>query len=205
MDQRERIDDRLVALRAAFSGWQSQIWTALPAAVVSYDATKRTVSLQPTIQAQIQNAEGTWTNASLPVLEDCPVVFPGGGGFELTFPIAAGDEGIVVFASRCIDAWWQNSGVQPQAELRMHDLSDGMFIPGMFSQARKPAVAPSGSVPQLRNAAGTVVLEFISGGMKLTGNLQVTGSIIGGFGGIDQVGLQTHLHAANNTPPTTGT
>ena len=31
------------------------------------------------------------------------MVFPGGGGFALTFPVAAGDECLVVFASRCID------------------------------------------------------------------------------------------------------
>lgn len=133
------------------------------------------------------------------------MVFPGGGGFELTFPLAAGDEGIVVFASRCIDAWWQQSGVQPQAELRMHDLSDGMFIPGMFSQPRLPSPAPSTSVPTLRNSDATVKLEFIPGGFKITGNLQVTGSVIAGFGGIDQVGLQTHVHASNGVPPTAGT
>lgn len=181
------------------------MWTALPAIVQSYSAAKRTVSLQPAIQAQLQSSDGTWTNTSLPVLTDCPVVFPGGGGFELTFPIAAGDEGIVIFASRCLDAWWQNGGVQPQAELRMHDLSDGMFLPGMFSQARLPSPVPSVSVPTLRNSDATVKLEFISGGMKLTGNLQVTGSVIGGFGGVDQVGLQTHTHASNGTPPTPGT
>lgn len=173
--------------------------------MVSYDASKRTVSLKPAIQAQQQSITGVWTNVALPVLVDCPIVFPGGGGFEFTFPIAAGDEGIVIFASRCIDAWWQQGGVQPQAELRMHDLSDGMFLPGMFSQARLPSPAPSTSVPQLRNSAATVKLEFIGGGFKITGNLQVTGSVIAGFGGVDQVGLQTHVHASNGTPPTAGT
>lgn len=155
--------------------------------------------------AQVRDITGVWTNVALPVLVDCPVIFPGGGGFEFTFPIAAGDEGIVIFASRCIDAWWQNGGVQPQAELRMHDLSDGMFLPGMFSQARLPSPAPSTTVPQLRNSDATVKIEFIGGGFKLTGNLQVTGSVIAGFGGVDQVGLQTHTHTANGVPPTAGT
>lgn len=181
------------------------MWTALPGIVQSYSAAKRTVSVQPSIQAQVLSSAGVWTNTSLPVLVDCPVVFPGGGGFEFTFPITAGDEGIVIFASRCIDAWWQQGGVQPQAELRMHDLSDGMFLPGMFSQARLPIPAPSTSVPQIRNSDATVKLEFIGGGFKLTGNLQVTGSVIAGFGGVDQVGLQTHTHASNGTPPAPGT
>lgn len=205
MDQSERIESPLTAIRAALYGLQATIWTALPAKVVDYTAAKRIVSLQPTIMAQVRDIAGVWTNVALPVLVDCPVVFPGGGGFEFTFPIAAGDEGIVIFASRCIDAWWQQGGVQPQAELRMHDLSDGMFLPGMFSQARLPSPAPSTSVPQIRNSDATVKLEFIGGGFKLTGNLQVTGSVIAGFGGVDQVGLQTHIHASNGTPPTAGT
>lgn len=54
----------------------------------------------------------------LPILPDVPVVFPGGGGFALTFPVAAGDECLVVFASRCIDAWWQSGGVGEPMEPR---------------------------------------------------------------------------------------
>ena len=63
-----------------------------------------------------------------------PVVFPGGGGFALTFPVAAGDECLVVFASRCIDAWWQSGGVGEPMEPRMHDLSDGFALIGVRSQ-----------------------------------------------------------------------
>ena len=47
----------------------------------------------------------------------------------MTFPIKTGDECLVVFACRAIDVWWQSGGVQPPAETRMHDLSDGFVIP----------------------------------------------------------------------------
>lgn len=59
------------------------------------------------------------------------------------------------------------------------------------------------------------VLEMKSSGfeltgtlVKITGNLQVTGSVIAGFGGADQVGLQTHIHPTgtpNTSPPVAGT
>src|SRR5271155_5094227 len=110
MDRRERMGSLLVAHKAAQDGFEADLWTALPALVVSYDATKLTVSAQPTIQSQVRPPGGTWVTAPLPPCLDCPVVFPGGGGFTLTFPVAAGDEGLLVFASRCIDAWWQSGG-----------------------------------------------------------------------------------------------
>ena len=44
-----------------------------------------------------------------------------------------------------------------------------------------------------------------TGDVVHTGNLHVTGEIIAGYGGGDQVGLQTHKHPANGAPPTAGT
>ena len=199
MDPRERMDDLRVVLRTALDSWQGQLWTALPAMVNSYDATKMTVSAQPTIQARVLSQSGTWTNTTLPLCQDCPVAFPSGGGFTMTFPIAQGDEGILVFSSRCIDNWWQlgssmSNPAQPQAEFRMHDLSDGMFIPGLFSQKRKLANA-STSVVQIRSTDGNTLFEvgpqelrmtpdggvtqikIVPGYTQILGNLQISGAI----------------------------
>jgi hypothetical protein len=215
MDRRERFDSDIVALRAFLRGWEADIWTALPAIVESYDATKLTVSAQPTIKSKYRGVNAqTYADVQLPLCVDVPVDFPGGGGWLLTFPLQQGDEGILIFASRCIDSWWQNGGVQPQAEMRMHDLSDGMFIPGLRSQKRLPAGAVSTTSAQLRSDDGQTYIELASGGavnivapggVTITGSLNVTGTIISGFGGADQVGLQTHEHPGNNTPPTPGT
>lgn len=40
--------------------------------------------------------------------------------------------------------------------------------------------------------------------VKITGDLQVTGSVIAGYGGDDQVGLQTHTHGEGGPAPTAG-
>jgi hypothetical protein len=87
------------------------------------------------------------------------VCFPRGGGCTLTFPVAAGDEALIVFSSRCIDAWWQSGGVQVQAELRMHDLSDGFAILGPFSQATKIG-GVSTSTTQLRSNDGSTFVDL---------------------------------------------
>jgi phage baseplate assembly protein gpV len=60
------------------------------------------------------------------------------------------------------------------------------------------------------NAADKVSL--LAPTVAMNGNLQVSGSVIGGFSGSDQVNLQTHRHgvvgtpvAAQTIPPTAGT
>lgn len=133
MDRRERQGDAQEAHRVAMEGALAETWTALPGIVQSFDATKRTCTVQPSLNMRAQSEDGTYSWISLPVLVDCPVFFPSGGGVTLTFPIKAGDECLVVFSSRCIDSWWQSGGVQNQAEVRMHDLSDGFVYVGVSS------------------------------------------------------------------------
>lgn len=136
MDRRERFDDPVEGLRAAMDGRMAEVWTALPGIVQSFDPAAMTVVVQPSIKGVLTLANGTSRSVALPLLVDVPVVFPSGGGFTLTFPIAAGDECLAVLASRCIDAWWQSGGVQEPLEPRMHNLSDAFALVGPFSQPR---------------------------------------------------------------------
>jgi len=176
MLQQERANDPQEALRAALDGRQAQIWTALPGIIESFDAEKGTCKVQPAIQAKVRAKDGTISDVKLPVLVDCPVVFPHGGGWTMTFPLAEGDECLVVFASRCIDSWWESGGVQVQAELRMHDLSDGFIIPGPCSKGKVPSSVSTDQV-ELRNADGTLSLSTTATGFKIKGNLEVTGGL----------------------------
>ena len=137
MDRRERWAEPVEALRAALDGRQAEMWTALPGIVQSFDPAAMTVSVQPAVAGRISDEAGKASSVDLPILPDVPVVFPGGGGFALTFPVAAGDECLVVFASRCIDAWWQSGGVGEPMEPRMHDLSDGFALVGVRSQPHR--------------------------------------------------------------------
>lgn len=164
MDQRERLNDHEEALRIALEGHQSGIWTALPGILQSFNAGAMTAEVQPSVQGRLRQQDGTWKDANLPLLLDCPVIFPAGGGFALTFPLAKGDEGLVVFSSRCIDAWWYSGGIQKQARARMHDLSDGFFLPGCFSQPRKLANVSTTNV-QLRSADSQTLVEVATGGV----------------------------------------
>lgn len=130
MDRRELLNDEQEALRMAMEGQLSSLWTAMPAIVQKVDYTKRTCEVQPTIQGRVQDSNGEFQFVNLPLLVDVPIVMPSAGGFTLSLPIKSGDEVLIIFASRCIDSWWQSGGVGQPMELRMHDLSDGFAIPG---------------------------------------------------------------------------
>lgn len=166
MLNQERTEDPAEALRLALLGWQSEMWTALPGILDSFDAAKMTAVVQPTIKGKWRSKGGAISDVQLPQCLDVPVIFPGGGGFTLTFPMAAGDEGLLVFASRCIDAWWQSGGVQNQAEIRMHNLSDGFFLPGVRSVPRALSNLSPNSV-QLRADDGTAYVDIAAAQLTL--------------------------------------
>lgn len=154
-----QIGDENLLLQQFFNGRQAGIWTALPGIIQSFDPETLTCEVQPSIKGRIQDADGTIRQVDMPMLLDCPVVFPHAGGCSLTFPIKAGDECLVVFSSRGIDFWWQQGGVQPPPEPRMHDLSDGFVIPGPYSQPRKIGNVSTSAV-QLRSDDGAAYLEI---------------------------------------------
>lgn len=207
----------------------------MPGVVTAVNLAKMTVQVQPTIMAYVRAQDGTQSWVKLPQLLDVPIVFPCAGGFAFTLPIAIGDEVLVVFASRCIDAWWQsgskdaNGNPLPsvQAELRMHDLSDGFAIPGPQSI---PNVLPniSATTCQMRKRDGSAYVELTAdgkvnivapGGFKVTGVAEVTGKITADAG-VDVTGtvqatvevlanghhLTSHIHGGVQTGGgTTGT
>jgi Phage protein Gp138 N-terminal domain len=161
VDRRERIADDLVAMRAFFRGRQASIWTMLPAILQSYNAAVGTCTAQPAIQAKYRAPNSqVYTDLALPLCVDCPVWLPRGGGYSVQLPLKSGDEGCLFFASRCIDSWWQNGGTSnPQAEMRLHDLSDGFFFPGASSQAKLPSGAPSSTAARLSSDDGETYIE----------------------------------------------
>lgn len=188
LDRRERSGELVEALLCAQEGHQAGLWTAMPGILQSFDATKKTCTVQPALKALRQLPDGTQEWVTMPLLVDVVVQFAGGGGYDVTFPLSQGDEGLVVFAARCIDAWWQSGGVQVQAELRMHDLSDGFFVPGVSSLPKVQADAPiSTSEFQARSKDGKRMLRIsgteveaktdTSGVRASPGRLDLTGTL----------------------------
>jgi hypothetical protein len=229
MDRRERMGDLTLLFQAALDGQQSNIWTALPGQYVNAGSKTGTANVQPTVQGRFINQDGeTWGPwQNLPVCQDCPISWPGGSRGRLVWPLAAGDEGLIVFASRCIDNWWLQGGSQPPAMIRMHDLSDGIFIPGIFSQPNAPAATTPPANMRLTSNDGLTYIELndvgqvvnvvapgginldgpmsftdnaqLTGNVKITGTLEVTGAVT-----VDAGMTVTGALAANGGAAVTG-
>ena len=159
-DPRQYLNDSEEAFRLAAEGNRAGLWTAMPGIVQSVNLAKMTCEVQLAIQGRYEDQTGTvnWVNIS--PIQDVPICFPSAGGFTITLPMAAGDEVLVVFASRCIDAWWQSGGhANKPLEFRMHDLSDGFAIPGPKSVPNAIA-SISATDLQIRNNTGTTYLSI---------------------------------------------
>lgn len=166
-------DDTGMLLRANNKGWQSTIWTAIPGIVESVNLEENTVEVQPTIQGWFQDETLTFDWHTMPLLLDVPIMWQKAGGFSITMPVQKGDECLVIFASRCIDSWWNSGGIAVQAELRMHDLSDGFAFIGPSSLPNVIADVSATDV-EIRNAAGTQKIALQPSGdinITTTGNI----------------------------------
>lgn len=68
-----------------------------------------------------------------PLLVDCPVYILHGGAFKLTFPIAVGDDCSILFNDRDIDNWFASGQSVALASSRLHSMSDGIALIGLYS------------------------------------------------------------------------
>ena len=217
MDRRQRYPDREEELRTAFDGLLSNLWTALPGIIQSFDPVAMTVAVQPAIKAMAVGTGGL-TPINLPLLPHCLVWFPRGGGCSFTFPVARGDECLVVFASRALDGWWQSGAVQPSTDLRTHDLSDGIALVGLTSKAR-PLSGVSTSSVQLRSDSGATVIDLnpvseiitlkAPSGLVIDANVTVNGTVTAtGDVKAGSISLEQHIHTnsggSGNSGPAEG-
>lgn len=178
---REVSADSYTGIQAQIDSAMLNLHTALPAIVISFDADERTVTAQPTVQRVFSEGEGFSGAHNLPPCVDVPVVFPMGGGYELTFPVAAGDECLLIFAERCIDGWFGSGEPTPPQDYRKHDLSDAFAIVGVRSLANKQPVWTGGvelhgKGSHVRLDANSVELGADGASLKLTGD-KLTSSV----------------------------
>ncbi len=161
--EQELATDTEDASAAAARAERLETHTALPGIVQEFFPATQTVRVKPAIR-RLWIDDG-WKD--LPECVDVPVQFPRAGNFVLTFPVAAGDECLIVFAERAIDNWWHAGGVQEPSEFRLHDLSDAFAILGFTSKPRTLNPPPAGDASELRTLDGTTVIRLKAGAVEL--------------------------------------
>jgi hypothetical protein len=221
MQTTERYEDWSNVIRQGNERGQSRLWTAMPVIVLK-DSDGFTVECVVALKYVETDEFGNVEHKDISKLVDVPVCWPQGGGSEkgdkgyaMTFPIKKDDEGIVVFASRCIDSWHElgkkksNSSQsqtqertvgtppaktdvgQPLIHTRMHNLSDAMFIPGVRSKPRKMNPKPSTTAAQLRTDDQHLYCEISQEKAKLVFATDKQGSSSGGSQGGQQQEKET--------------
>ena len=93
----------------------SSLHCALPGKVLSFDAERQTVDVQPCMKLGSMN---------YPVLSDVPVFMP------VPFEVNPGDACLVVFSDVDIDAWYESGEPHEPKSARKHSLSDGFAFVG---------------------------------------------------------------------------
>ncbi|EIL88522.1 putative bacteriophage protein [Rhodanobacter fulvus Jip2] len=213
LDNPQRFDDLLATLQASAASALVDTWTALPGVIVSFDPDTSLAQVQPAIKARITAPDGSTSTAARALLVDVPVCFPGGGGCTLTFPVTEGDECLLVFAARGIDAWLEYGGVQEAMPDHRHAMNDAFAFVGVRSKARKLA-QPAASTTQLRSDDGATYVEINPDGQMVNvvapGGINLNGVTIDAAGNVTSpatvtavtdvlagtVSLKTHTHSA---------
>lgn len=155
----ERFYDWDEATRQAIEAYVSRLFTAMPTIAQGNNPQTNTVDGNIALKLAVLNSDGSMKWQQIPQLKSMPAFYMGGSGMAMTIPIKQGDEGLTVFASRSIDNWLQQGGVQTQFANRMHDFSDGFFFPGFRSS---PNALPNVSTTsfQIRTQDGTTNMDF---------------------------------------------
>lgn len=207
LDNPQRFDDPLATLKAASQSALNDAWTALPGIIVAFDPATLLAQVQAAVKSVVTTPDGSKSTVARSLLVDVPVVFPGGGGCTLTFPVADGDECLLVFAARGIDAWLEYGGTQDPLPDRRHSMNDAFAFVGVRSKARK-LPQPAASTTQLRSDDGSTYVELDPSGQMVNvvaqGGINLNGVTIDAAGNITSptdvfagtVSLKNHTHSA---------
>ena len=158
------------------TGHVAMVETCLPGVVVSFDgaANPPRVAVDLAVRGLRVASLDTLESYVLPQLPDVPVLYPGSSDVTIYWPLAAGDEVMVYFASRDTDnALETGEAASEPNTVRRHHLMDAYAVPTPWS--RPGATAQAGA----RDAA--LVLEHpttIKLGAGATDYVALAGKIV---------------------------
>lgn len=195
-------------IQAHLEAARHDIWTSLPARVVKFDPALGTVDVKPVAPIPVPTADG-WDYEDAPVVPGVLVCFPGGGEFDLTFPLSQGDVGILVFTTYDTSHWDLEGipGLEPENVSR-HAYQSCYWIPRL-----KPMAEPRSPVEVAQRQAAAIL--GISGGLQIqVQELQILlgsgatsyvalANIVDGILSTIRTAFNAHTHASNGTPTAT--
>lgn len=141
-----------------------------PGQVKAYDPATQTAHVQPMLKRVITAEDGTHTYESLPLLPFLPVVFPRGGGYAMTLPLAVGDYVWVNCSDAAMSEWLATGQESEPWDTRRHHLSGGVCFPGCYPDP-KPLSSADNTARQagmlLGKDGGAEQIRFALGEIKV--------------------------------------
>src|SRR4029077_8674418 len=86
-------------LRDILESHLSEVATAMPGVITAYNSDSQTVDVDLQVGKSAQTSDDEIYTEDIARLLDVPVLFPRGGGYFITFPLAPGDHVLVVFCT----------------------------------------------------------------------------------------------------------
>lgn len=163
------------AIAAAIEAELYNLHTGLPAKVLRFDPSTQSCVVQPLIKRQAINDDEMIEQVAIPPIYNVPVIYPAGGGWSITWPLAVEDIVYLAFAQRSLDTFLETPPGTPAAPMqpsdlvdtRKHSLTDAIAIPGL--RPRVGAIAGI-SLTDLRiaNTEGTVSIVLGADAVNIT-------------------------------------
>lgn len=145
-----------------------ELYTGMPARVVSYDAKSQSITAKPIFQTG---------EMPMPEVYNVPVIFPAGGGAVMTFPVKAGDLCWLSYSMYPIDEFISGSGdgIADNMMSRPHDMNECVAYVGMGTLSKNYNPDPDNVMIHY----GETKLTLDKNGQAiLYGNLRVKGKIV---------------------------
>lgn len=117
----------------ALDYYTSNIYTSMPAVVVSVDLQNMRAVVQPTINMRDESGD---ENVKRPTILNVPIQMPITDKGGLSFPIGSGCPVLLVWSMRGLDAWKRGNGLPDKpTDTRKFDIRDCVAIPSIFPQS----------------------------------------------------------------------
>lgn len=160
----------LTALSAFMRHFLMGVENMLPAQVVSYDRVKNVATVQPLISmVRVDDVELIRHQ-----IQGVQVLSYGGGGFNINFPLAAGDLGWIIAADRDLSDFKTSLARSVPTTGRLHSFNDSWFVPDVFRKYTIDGSNSGSMVIQSLDGSNTVISLSPGGHIKIKSATDLT-------------------------------